>query len=129
VRSMNRETSDFTSAASSKRKRSPASAFAVMAWDSTFSLPWKMDWIMLLPGFVLLPPRARCRLFRNQERKSTGSDCVVRVNFLLDFRLISWSSSWGETWLLKARGFQILRMRIESRFASSGEVVKEVWRK
>lgn len=79
---------------------------------------------MLLPGFVLLPPRARCRLFKNQERKSTGSDWVVSVNFLFDFREISWRSSCGETWDLKARGFQILRMRIERRFASSGERVK-----
>lgn len=120
----NREMSDFTSAASSNRNRSPASALAVMACDSTFSFPWKHFWIMLLPGFVLLPPRARCRLFKNQERKSTGSDCVVSVNFLFDFREISWRSSWGETWDLKALGFQIFRTRIDSRLTSSGLLVK-----
>lgn len=36
-----REMVVFTEAASSKRRRSPASALAVMAWDSTFSFPWK----------------------------------------------------------------------------------------
>ena len=45
VKSMNRVVSLCTDAASSNRKRSPASAFAVMAWDSTFSFPWKILWI------------------------------------------------------------------------------------
>jgi len=89
VKSMNRLISAFTSAASSNRRRSPASALAVMACDSTLSFPWKQRWIMLLPGLVLLPPSARCRLFRNHDRNSTGSDCAVNVNFLFDFREIS----------------------------------------
>ena len=125
VRRRKREMSVFTDAASSKRRRSPASALAVIICDSTFSLPWKMRWMMLLPGLVLEPPSARWRLFRNQERNSTGSDCAVSVNFLFDCREMAWRSSWGETWDLKARGFHILRIRVEIRFASSGAVSKD----
>lgn len=63
------------------RRALAASERAVIAWLSIRRWPWKAEWITLVgvgEGF-LEPPRLRWRLFRNQERKSTGSDCWVRV--------------------------------------------------
>ncbi|QBZ57020.1 hypothetical protein PoMZ_01939 [Pyricularia oryzae] len=113
-----RDTSTLTSA-SSNRSRSSASALAVMACDSTLTLPWNTRWTILLPGLVREPPRPRWRLLRNHDKKSTGSDCAVRVKRLLDRSETSCSSSWGETWALNARGFQILRKSVAVRLTSS----------
>jgi len=60
---------------SSKRRRSPVvSDFAVMTCDSMRSLPWKVRWTIDESALVLDPPRVRCRLLRNQDKNSTGSD-------------------------------------------------------
>lgn len=97
VNTMNRLTCVLISPASSKRSRSDASALAVMACDSSFNRPWKTCWIIEDCGFVLLPPRERWRLLRNQWIKSTGSDCCRSVNFFDERSEISCSSSCGET--------------------------------
>ena len=49
---------------------------AVIAWLSIRKCPWKACWITLVGVFegFLDPPRLRWRLFKNQERNSTGSD-------------------------------------------------------
>lgn len=79
---------------------------------------------MLLPGFVFDPPSARWILFKNQDRKSAGSDCAVSVNFFDDFIEMSCNNSCGETCDLKARGFHILRTNIDNLLMSSGFVEK-----
>lgn len=75
------------------------SEWAVMAWLSIRRRPWNAAWITLVGvgvGF-LDPPRERWRLFRNQDRKSTGSDWWVRVKRFEERNVTSWSSSCGDT--------------------------------
>lgn len=98
------------------------SEWVLIAWLSIRSRPWKAAWITLC-GFVdgfLDPPRERCRLFRNQDRNSTGSDCCVRVNRFEDRKAISCSNSCGDTCDRNALGFHSFRTRVLKRSASCG---------
>ena len=90
------------SADGSKRRRSEADD-VVMVWDSILSRPRKVALMMEEEeeeeeeAEVADGRRREWRLWRNQERKSTGSACVVRVKRFRERSATEWRISWGET--------------------------------